>query len=114
MPFICTKISEPLTEPQIEAIKNDLGKAISLLPGKSEAYLMVEVEDQCHLYFKGDCDAPTAMCEVSVFGKAPRDACEALTGAICESLQNNAGVSPSRCLVKFQFADTWGYDGYLF
>lgn len=114
MPFICAKISEPLTQPQIEAIKNDLGKAISLLPGKSEAYLMVEVEDQCHLYFKGDSDAPTAMCEVSVFGKAPRDACEALTGAICESLQNNAFVSPSRCYVKFQFADTWGYDGYLF
>ena len=91
MPFICAKISEPLTEIQFEMIKSDLGKAISLLPGKSEAYLMVEVEDQCHLYFKGDCDAPTAMCEVSVFGKAPRDACEALTGAICESLQNNAG-----------------------
>lgn len=37
MPFICAKISEPLTEPQIEAIKTDFGKAISLLPGKSEA-----------------------------------------------------------------------------
>ena len=52
MPFICAKISEPLTEIQFEMIKSDLGKAISLLPGKSEAYLMVEVEDKCQLYFR--------------------------------------------------------------
>ncbi len=114
MPFINVKLSEEPENEKIETIKAKLGKAISLLPGKSENYLMVNVETDCHLYFKGNADAPTAMCSVSVFGKAGRDACEALTGEICQILETEAAVPPSRCYVKFEFADTWGYDGYLF
>lgn len=78
MPFINVKLSENLDPEKIESVKTKLGKAISLLPGKSENYLMVNLEPGCHLYFRGNSDAPTAMCCVSVFGKAPRDACEAL------------------------------------
>lgn len=38
MPFICAKISEPLTEIQFEMIKSDLGKAISLLREKRSLF----------------------------------------------------------------------------
>ncbi len=114
MPFINVKLSEELENEKIETIKAKLGKAISLIPGKSEAYLMVQVEDACHLYFQGNQDAPTAMCDVSIFGKAPRADCEALTGEICNILEEIAAVPPSRCYVKFQFADTWGFNGFLF
>lgn len=114
MPFIQVRVSEKLDEQKIEAVKSRLGKAISLIPGKSEAYLMVQVEDNCHLYFKGNQDTPTAMCDVSIFGKATRDACEALTGEICQILETLAAVPPSRCYVKFQFVDTWGFNGFLF
>lgn len=114
MPFINIKLSESLESEKIETVKTKLGKAISLLPGKSENYLMVNIEPDCCLYFKGNADAPTAMCCVSVFGKATRDACEALTGEICNILESEAAVPKSRCYVKFEFCDTWGYDGYLF
>lgn len=114
MPFIQVRVSEKLDEQKIEAVKAKLGKAISLISGKSEAYLMVQVETDCHLYFKGNQDAPTAMCDVSIFGKASRTDCEALTGEICHILEEAAAVPPSRCYVKFQFADTWGFNGFLF
>lgn len=114
MPFINVKLSGKLVPEKIESVKAKLGKAISLLPGKSETYLMVNLETDCHLYFRGNCDAPTAMCCVSVFGKVPRDACEALTAEICNILESEAAVPPNRCYVKFEFSDTWGYDRYLF
>lgn len=114
MPFIHVKLSGKLEPEKIEFVKTKLGKAISLLPGKSENYLMINIEPECHLYFGGNCNTPTAMCCVSVFGKASRDACEALTAEICNILKSEAAVPPNRCYVKFEFCDTWGYDGYLF
>lgn len=114
MPFINVKVSEKVTDSQIETVKTELGKAISLLPGKSEGYLMVNIEDGCRLYFKGNRAAPTAMCEVSVYGSAPRNACEALTAEICRILESALSVPQNRAYVKFSFIDTWGYDGYLF
>lgn len=114
MPFIDVKLSESLETEKIESVKTKLGKAIPLLPGKSENYLMVNIEPECHLYFKGSNDVPAAMCCVSVFGKASREACEALTAEICNILEAEADVPPNRCYVKFDFCDTWGYDRYLF
>ena len=43
MPFINVKISENLSDTQVDNIKSRLGKAISLIPGKSEAWLMVNI-----------------------------------------------------------------------
>lgn len=114
MPFIHVKVSEKLDEQKIEAIKTKLGKAVSLLPGKSEAYLMVQVEDGCHLYFKGNQAAPTAMTEVSIFGTAPRASCEALTGEVCRILEELAGIPQDRSYVTFRFVENWGYNGFLF
>lgn len=53
MPFINVKISENLSDTQVDNIKSRLGEAISLIPGKSEAWLMVNIQDNCKLYFKG-------------------------------------------------------------
>lgn len=114
MPFMQVKVSETLDAQKIEAIKTKLGKAVSLLPGKSEAYLMVQVEDGCHLYFKGNQDAPTAMTEVSIFGTAPRASCEALTGEVCRILEELAGIPQDRSYVTFRFVENWGYNGFLF
>ena len=41
MPFINSKVNVPLTEEVKEALKTKLGQAISLIPGKSENWLMV-------------------------------------------------------------------------
>ena len=51
MPFIDARFSTPVDKIKEEAIKSRLGQAISLI-GKSEAYLMVQIQDNCKLYFK--------------------------------------------------------------
>ena len=72
MPFINVKISEKLSDTQVDNIKSRLGEAISLIPGKSEAWLMVNIQDNCKLYFKGTNDKPTAFTDVSIFGSAAK------------------------------------------
>lgn len=49
MPFIKVKTSCPITNEQEVRIKSLMGKAIELVPGKSEEYLLLEFEDQCRL-----------------------------------------------------------------
>lgn len=114
MPFIDVKVSNNLNEEQIENLKTDLGTAISLLPGKSEGYLMVNITDKCHLYFKGDNSQPTSFVDVSIFGSASKSDCENLTIKICDILTKVAGVPSNRTYVKFLFSDLWGHNKFMF
>jgi len=54
VPFINSKVNVALSEEEKTALKTKLGQAISLIPGKSESWLMVGFEDNCSLYFKGN------------------------------------------------------------
>lgn len=75
---------------------------------------MVNIQDNCKLYFKGTNDKPTAFTDVSIFGSAAKSDCENLTAAVCDILSEDAGVPSDRSYVKFEFSDKWGYDGYMF
>lgn len=66
MPFINVKTNAAVPSDKETAIKTALGQAISAIPGKSESWLMVGIEPEYILYFKGD-NAPAAMVEVSIY-----------------------------------------------
>ena len=53
MPFINSKISTPISIEQEQALKTRLGQAISIVPGKSESWLMLGFEPNYNLYFRG-------------------------------------------------------------
>ena len=54
MPFINSKVSVQVTPEQEKKLKARLGQAISVIPGKSEQWLMTGFEDNYHLYFRGE------------------------------------------------------------
>lgn len=110
MPFINVKTNASVSKEAEIALKADLGKAISAIPGKSEAWLMVGIEPEYILYFKGD-DAPAAMVEVSVFGSANSSAFDKLTGEICSILNSRLNIEPSRIYVKYSATGDWGWNG---
>lgn len=53
MPCIQVKTNVSTSREKADAIKAALGQAIGFLPGKSEDWLMVAIEDGCHMYFGG-------------------------------------------------------------
>ena len=68
MPVIHTHVSVKTTPEQREALKAAYGKAITVVPGKSEGWLMCPFEDDMPIYFGGSDDAPPhtsrSMCSV--------------------------------------------------
>lgn len=114
MPFINSKVTVKMTEQKKEAIKTKLGEAISLIPGKSENWLMVGFEDSYDLYFQGNKDGESAFVEVSIYGNTSSSACEALTGAICQIFEGELGIPKNRTYVKYQGISDWGWNGTNF
>lgn len=111
MPMIETKTSTPITAEQELILKEKLGKAIELLAGKTETWLMLGFEDNCRLWFRGDNTSPLAYVEVSALGKInPADA-ENLTAEICNIFKNVLGIDGSGVYVKYEETDKWGFDG---
>ncbi len=112
MPFINVKTNSPLADGAKEALKAELGQAITAIPGKSEGWLMVAV-DSGDMWFKGD-GAPCAMFEVSIFGSAGDSAYDELTKRICAAAQKHLGVSPDRTYVKYSEHGRWGFNNFNF
>ncbi len=114
MPCIQTKVSVKMTDQQEKTIKEQLGKAISLIPGKSESWLMLTFEDDCHIYFQGDGKQPAAFVEVKIYGKANGDAYDQMTAAITQILSNELQIAPNRIYVKYEETAHWGWNGNNF
>lgn len=110
MPFINVKTNVKVPAEKAEAVKSALGRAITAVPGKSESWLMVGIEDGCKLYFKGS-DEPAAMTEVQLFGNASGSALGELTGRITEIVNENLGISPDRVYVSYMTTPDWGWNG---
>lgn len=113
MPFISVKTSAKLSEQVKLEIERELTDSISLLPGKTSRYFMCAVEDNISMMFHSD-KALTAFVEVKIFGRSTREAYTALTAKICDILQENAGVEPDFCYVKFEEVENWGFNKGLF
>lgn len=113
MPFINTKLSIPLDSEKEQILKESLGRSITLI-GKSEAWLMLNFEDNCRLWFKGEADKPTAMVEVSLYGKASRGQYDSLTAEITDVISSVTGIEANRIYVKYSETDTWGFCGSNF
>lgn len=113
MPFIDAIFSTPVNTTQEENIKKRLGEAITLI-GKSEAYLMVQIQSDCNIYFKGNNDADSAFFEVKLLGKASKSQYTDLVCALCNIASTELGIDGNRVYVKFEECEFWGYDSFMF
>ena len=113
MPYIKAKVSTPVTPDQERELKTQFGQAIRLL-GKGEAWLMVEIEDNCRLWFRGENSAPMAIAEVSLFGKASEDQYDRMTKEVCGILSDVLGIGGEEIYVKYEEIDHWGYNSFNF
>ncbi|MBR1481426.1 MAG: hypothetical protein IJ598_00475 [Ruminococcus sp.] len=114
MPFIHVTTSAVVSDEQKRVMENRLSDAISLIPGKSDRYLMLAVQDGVSMMFHRETANPIAMVEVKIFGSASRDAYAALTAAVCDIMRDEAGVDGADCYVKFEECANWGYHSSLF
>ena len=111
MPFIDSKVSVKVTKEQEVELKSRLGKAISLIPGKSEQWLMTGFQDEYHLYFRGDDSQPMAFIEVRLFGGSDEEAFGRMTTEITKIFGEVLGIAPDHMYIKYSATMDWGWNG---
>ena len=114
MPYINTTTTKTISKEQQTALTQEFGKAIELIPGKSEEWLMLSFRDEARMAFRGDSMRDCAMLEVEIFGSATDASLGRLTKALCETVNRVLGIDTDRVYVKYEKIDTWGYDGSNF
>ena len=113
MPFIHTRVNRPISQEQEKRLAREMGQAIELL-GKSEQWLMLQFDDQCRLYFKGDSQKPLAFVNVKLFGRADGAAYQRLTGKITQLLSDVLAIPADGIYVEYEETGHWGWNGSNF
>ena len=114
MPCIRVQTSCAMSETAKTNIKSALGEAIAVIPGKSENWLMVVLEDNATIYFKGNDSEASAYVNVGVYGSPNERAFNALTGEICKILHDELGIAANRIYVQYSTTEHWGWNGQNF
>lgn len=114
MPFINAKVSVKISDDKKESINSKLGKAIALIPGKSENWLMVGFEEECSLFFKGQKYEKLAFVEVKIFGSATKQAYDQLTSAISSIFNEELSIPAENLYVTYREVENWGWNGNNF
>jgi len=113
MPFIDSKITVKVTDAQKEEIKAEMGKMITTL-NKTETYLMVGIEDGYDLWLGGKKLDKGAYVAVSLYGNAPEESYDRLTGQICDLLSDKLGIPGQAVYVTYHPVSDWGWNGANF
>ena len=113
MPFIHVKTTQPVSAETERTLKEALGAAIELIPGKTERWLMVQVEDNARMWFCGS-NEPCAYAAVDVLGSASDEAYLNLTKRLTEILAQQLGVAPDRVYIPYSERSHWGWNGVNF
>ena len=113
MPLIDSRVTVPVAEPVKEELRSELGKLISILH-KSEAYLMISLEDSCELWLGGKKLDRGAYVAVSLYGDAPAEAYDRLTAGICRLYTEKLGIPGDAIYVTYHPVRDWGWNGHNF
>lgn len=111
MPFILSKVSTPISAEQEVSLKKGLGKAISIIPGKSEEYLLCEFEDNSRLWLRGEHDEPIAYITVSIFGNEPHIGNDRFFSEVTRLYGEVLGIPADRVYIKYDDISVWGVNG---
>lgn len=111
MPFIKIKTSCAISEEQEKDLKKHIGKAIELVPGKSEEYLLLEFEDNSRLWLSGKNDEPIAYIEAAIFGNEPHYGYDSFTAEITKLFAEVMNCRPDHIYIKYEDIIAWGVQG---
>lgn len=111
MPFIKIKTSCEIAPEQEKEIKKEMGKAIELVPGKSEEYLLLEFESGSHLWLRGDNKQPIVYIEAAIFGNESHYGYDDFTREVTLIIMKVLGIEADRIYIKYEDIGVWGVGG---
>ena len=112
MPYIDLKTSVPVSDEKARRLKEGFGAAIRDL-GKTESWLMVGIEGEKQLFFKGE-DGDFAIAQIALFGRASEAQYDNMTADVCALISDVLEIGCDRIYVKYEEVDHWGFNGFNF
>ena len=112
MPFIRTTTNVNVTKAAAEEIKVAYGRDIELISGKAECYLMLAISGGVDMAYQGDMEAPAAMVEVQLLGKADPKELDDFTAAASRDLERILGIPQARIYINYLEYESWGVGGH--
>jgi phenylpyruvate tautomerase PptA (4-oxalocrotonate tautomerase family) len=113
MPIIIVNTSIRLTPEQKDGIKSGLGRAIELIPGKTEPFLMVDISDGRTIYWAGEQRERMAHVDVRIMGTCEFSIKAEFTREVYRYLNEVTGLESEEVMLFFYEMDTWGAVGEL-
>ena len=102
-----------LTLRQENEIAKRTGELITILPGKKEENLMLHLEDNQIMYFRGD-DIPCMMIAVKLYNTIDFDAKKKFTEELVKMIKETTNIEINDVYVSFDEYPNWGKQGTLF
>lgn len=112
MPYIGVNVSKTLTQQQKDAIKSGLGERISIIPGKSEAALMVDISDGHTMYLAGE-QRELAYLDVKCYGSTEMQYKKAFTEAAFALIEQVVGLTEKDIYLTHTDFANWGTRGSM-
>ncbi|MDR1643787.1 MAG: tautomerase family protein [Clostridiales bacterium] len=113
MPFISTKTNVSITPGKETTLKEKLGQAIAIIPGKSEGNLMLSFEEACQMYYKGDNEESLGYVDVKLFGAAEKEDLEKFVAEVAKAYKEVLGIEPENLYVSFTETEKWSWNGAM-
>ncbi|MEG1943405.1 MAG: phenylpyruvate tautomerase MIF-related protein [Angelakisella sp.] len=113
MPFISIHTNLSPSKAQKDVIKEELGRLISIIPGKSAPVLMVEFIDDSTFYMGGVSEGGCAMVDVRCYKNAPFEANQQFTQEVFKLLERELNIPEGRIYVTMTELPVWGTKGTL-
>ena len=101
-----------LSDEQKDELKKTIGQKISLIPGKTEAALMVDISDNHTMYFAGE-KRKLAYVDVRCYGSTEFENKKALTEALFDAVELHTGLHDDSIYLTYTEFYNWGTRGTM-
>lgn len=114
MPYLHIRTNASVAPESRDALLAEASREVAEGLGKSERYVMVDLEDGRPMRFAGDA-APLAYLALKSIG-LPQDATAELSRRLCTLVERRLGIPADRVYVEFVDAPRkmWGWNGGTF
>ena len=110
MPYISFQTNNKLSKEDKNKIGKKAGELITILPGKVEERLMINVEDDCHLMFRGE-NNPCMMIQVKLFNASSIEAKTEFANKLVNEISLISGVPVSEIFMNYAEYPNWVVNG---
>jgi hypothetical protein len=110
MPYISVTLGQKLDAAQKEKLKTELGRLITIIPGKTEPDLIVNIQDTGAVYM-GGAEIPCAYIDLRVYTKTNDEAKKRFTRELFAFIAREFAIPIERQYLTIGEYENWGYDG---